>query len=58
MNTPETAKAIQEGKTAAIPLKRAGEPEEIAPLIVYLASEACSYMTGEVIIIDGGWAVQ
>jgi len=58
MNTPETSKAIQEGKAAAIPLKRAGEPEEIAPLIVYLASEACSYMTGEVILIDGGWAVQ
>ncbi len=58
MNTPETSKAIQEGKTAEIPLKRAGEPEEIAPLIVYLASEACTYMTGEVILIDGGWAVQ
>jgi NAD(P)-dependent dehydrogenase (short-subunit alcohol dehydrogenase family) len=58
MNTPETSKAIQEGKAAEIPLKRAGEPEEIAPLIVYLASEACTYMTGEVILIDGGWAVQ
>jgi NAD(P)-dependent dehydrogenase (short-subunit alcohol dehydrogenase family) len=58
MNTPETSKGIQEGKAAEIPLKRAGEPEEIAPLIVYLASEACTYMTGEVILIDGGWAVQ
>ena len=58
MNTPETSKAIREGKAAEIPLKRAGEPEEIAPLIVYLASDACSYMTGEVILIDGGWAVQ
>lgn len=58
MNTPETSKAIQEGKAAEIPLKRAGEPEEIAPLIVYLASKACTYMTGEVILIDGGWAVQ
>ena len=58
MNTPETSKAIREGKAAEIPLKRPGEPEEIAPLIVYLASEACTYMTGEVILIDGGWAVQ
>ena len=58
MNTSETSKAIQEGKAAEIPLKRAGEPEEIAPLVVYLASEACTYMTGEVILIDGGWAVQ
>jgi NAD(P)-dependent dehydrogenase (short-subunit alcohol dehydrogenase family) len=58
MNTPETSKTIREGKAGEIPLKRAGEPEEVAPLIVYLASEACTYMTGEVILIDGGWAVQ
>jgi NAD(P)-dependent dehydrogenase (short-subunit alcohol dehydrogenase family) len=56
MNTP-TAKAMHEGKTASIPLKRAGELEEVAPLVVYLGSEACTYMTGEVIVIDGGWAV-
>jgi len=58
MNTPEASKAIREGKTREIPLKRAGEPEEIVPLIVYLASDACTYMTGEVILIDGGWAIQ
>ncbi len=58
MKTPETSKALREGRASEIPLKRAGEPEEIAPLIVYLASEACTYMTGEVILIDGGWAVQ
>jgi len=49
---------LREGRASEIPLKRAGEPEEIAPLVVYLASEACTYMTGEVILIDGGWAVQ
>jgi len=58
IKTPETSKALQEGRASEIPLKRAGEPEEIAPLIVYLASEACTYMTGEVILIDGGWAIQ
>jgi len=58
INTPEASKAIREGKAIEIPLKRAGEPEEIVPLIVYLASDACTYMTGEVILIDGGWAVQ
>jgi gluconate 5-dehydrogenase len=39
---------------SAIPLGRWGEPEEIGPLAVYLASPASSYMTGSVIILDGG----
>ncbi len=33
---------------------RWGRPEEIAPLALYLASEASSYMTGSVLVIDGG----
>jgi NAD(P)-dependent dehydrogenase (short-subunit alcohol dehydrogenase family) len=37
-----------------IPLRRLGNPEEIGPLAVYLASDASSYMTGETIVIDGG----
>ena len=38
----------------AIPLKRVGEPAEIGPLVVYLASEASAFMTGSVVVIDGG----
>ena len=37
-----------------IPLRRLGDPDEIGPLAVYLASDASSYMTGETIVIDGG----
>jgi NAD(P)-dependent dehydrogenase (short-subunit alcohol dehydrogenase family) len=37
-----------------IPLKRVGDPPEIAPLAVYLAGDACGYMTGEIICMDGG----
>jgi NAD(P)-dependent dehydrogenase (short-subunit alcohol dehydrogenase family) len=37
-----------------IPLGRAGEPKEIGPLAVYLASSASDYVTGECFIIDGG----
>jgi NAD(P)-dependent dehydrogenase (short-subunit alcohol dehydrogenase family) len=37
-----------------IPLGRAGEPKEIGPLAVYLASPASDYVTGECFIIDGG----
>ncbi len=39
---------------ADCPMKRAGEPYEIAPLFVYLASEDSSFMTGQVIHINGG----
>jgi NAD(P)-dependent dehydrogenase (short-subunit alcohol dehydrogenase family) len=38
-----------------IPMKRAGEPEELGPLAVFLASEASSYMTGSAVVIDGGY---
>jgi 2-deoxy-D-gluconate 3-dehydrogenase len=37
-----------------IPLRRVGQPEEIGPLIVYLASDAAAYMTGSVVVLDGG----
>lgn len=37
-----------------IPMRRLGEPAELGPTIVYLASEASSFMTGSVISIDGG----
>lgn len=36
-------------------LKRIGQPEELAGAFVYLASEASGYMTGQNMIIDGGW---
>lgn len=40
------------------PLKRWGQPEEIGPLIVYLASEESAFMTGSIIPIDGGWTAE
>jgi NAD(P)-dependent dehydrogenase (short-subunit alcohol dehydrogenase family) len=42
---------------AAIPLGRPGDPQELGPLAVFLASEASSYMTGSVVVIDGGYTV-
>jgi len=45
---------VVEGWEQAIPLKRAGEPEDVANLCVFLASDMSSYITGQVIPVDGG----
>ena len=42
---------------AYIPMGRIGEPEEIAAVIQFLASNAARYMTGQVVVVDGGLLV-
>jgi NAD(P)-dependent dehydrogenase (short-subunit alcohol dehydrogenase family) len=41
-----------------VPLGRLGEIEEIARVAVFLAGDSASYITGQALIVDGGWSVQ
>ncbi|MGA2947983.1 MAG: SDR family oxidoreductase [Candidatus Sulfotelmatobacter sp.] len=45
---------IFDGWAADAPLKRLGEPREVAETIVWLASERASYITGQTVLVDGG----
>lgn len=43
---------------AMIPLSRMGQPEDIANTVVFLVSEKSEYITGQTIIVDGGWTLR
>ncbi|MEU3506392.1 SDR family oxidoreductase [Streptomyces longwoodensis] len=51
---PEAAEQLLQGLAAGVPMKRLGRPEEIADTVLFLASDASSYMTGAEIYVDGG----
>lgn len=60
INTPGAAapEEIKKQTIAAIPLARMGEPEDIANAVVFLASEKANYITGQTIVVDGGWTLR
>jgi len=60
IDTPmvESTKAdpkTMEATLSRIPLHRMGKSEEVSNLVLFLASDASSYMTGSTVVIDGGW---
>ncbi|MDO8620372.1 MAG: SDR family oxidoreductase, partial [bacterium] len=48
-------KEVLTGMLARIPMKRIGKPEEVSAMVVFLASEEASYITGTTFFVDGGW---
>jgi 3-oxoacyl-[acyl-carrier protein] reductase len=61
INTPgaqSPSEEIRQQTIAVIPLARMGEPEDIANAVVFLASDKSSYITGQTIIVDGGWTLR
>jgi NAD(P)-dependent dehydrogenase (short-subunit alcohol dehydrogenase family) len=62
MNTDIPRAALEDEKRRAlflskVPARRIGEPEEVGPLAVYLASAASNFMTGQTIYLDGGQTI-
>lgn len=53
--TPEQLEAMSKTFTARIPLGRQGEPDDIATVALFLASDAARYVTGAAIVVDGGY---
>lgn len=55
--TAKLADSVKEAMVKAIPLQRAGQASEVAKAVAFLASSDSSYITGQIICVDGGMAV-
>jgi NAD(P)-dependent dehydrogenase (short-subunit alcohol dehydrogenase family) len=58
MRESDDADAVMAGWTAMHPMGRVGQPEEVAAAIVFLASDDASFITGELLRVDGGLVVR
>lgn len=55
--TQSMSETAREAVIAQIPLKRAGQPKDIAEMVAFLASDKAGYITGQIISVDGGMAI-
>ena len=58
-----TKPALNSAETMAdwmrrIPLKKLGQPEDVAEVVAWLSSDEARYVTGDMIFIDGGWVLE
>lgn len=61
INTPGATSGNEEMDNqilAVIPLKRKGEPADIANAVAFLGSDEANYITGQILVVDGGWTIQ
>ena len=63
IDTPMIASTKEDAKTmettlARVPMHRVGKPEEVSKVVLFLASDDSSYMTGSTIVVDGGWLAE
>ncbi|WP_010630985.1 3-oxoacyl-[acyl-carrier-protein] reductase [Sporolactobacillus vineae] len=56
--TAELPDQVKEQMKAQIPLQRLGTPEDVASVVRFLASDDSNYMTGQILSVDGGMAMQ
>ena len=53
LNTPEKKEEI----ASTVPLQRIGQPEDIAGVVLFLASPSGAYVNGATLTVDGGWLI-
>jgi 2-hydroxycyclohexanecarboxyl-CoA dehydrogenase len=50
----QASQKLYDGLARAVPMKRIGQPDDIAPAVVFLASAGAGYLTGQTLSVSGG----
>ncbi len=55
---PPSEEDLQRLADTTVPMGRLGDPAEVAEVVAFLASDAASYMTGSIVVVDAGYTAQ